>query len=236
MSTIQCKRCGKRISQKEEVCPHCGEPVPHDMLDFSLPEFMKKDENKKEKTSNFDMDKHEDPPISQEKEAPKQNKDLTKCKACGELISKNAALCPHCGEPIPKEKKTSMWTWLLILLIIGYIAGEVKQKDTSINNAVQTKTVECKEFTTLHSKSWWDKELGRDSSHYHINIWEKSNRNGKGKVVGYVYPGEELKILAKGKNSYLISSKRHGIVGWISKTQVEMIQFKNPETGAECYP
>ena len=25
MATIQCKNCGKRIIEKEETCPHCGE-------------------------------------------------------------------------------------------------------------------------------------------------------------------------------------------------------------------
>ncbi len=40
MATIQCKKCGKRISQKEKGCPHCGEPVPHS-IDVAPPKSSK---------------------------------------------------------------------------------------------------------------------------------------------------------------------------------------------------
>ncbi len=56
---------------------------------------------------------------------------LIKCKECGKQISENAEICPHCGEPVPKKKKTSMWTWLLILLIIGYVIGNKDRGETS---------------------------------------------------------------------------------------------------------
>ena len=55
---------------------------------------------------------------------------LIQCKECGKQISKNAEKCPYCGEPVPKKKKTSMWTWLLILLFIGYVLGEVESRKT----------------------------------------------------------------------------------------------------------
>ena len=103
MATIQCKKCGRRIMAKEKVCPHCGEPVPHDMFDFSLPKFMKKDENKK---NHFHMDNSNEQPTEQEKEPPKTNENLITCKACGEKISKNAESCPHCGEPVNSIAKS----------------------------------------------------------------------------------------------------------------------------------
>jgi hypothetical protein len=50
---------------------------------------------------------------------------LTKCKECGEEISKKAEKCPKCGAP--QKKKTSLMTWLvtvlLVLVAIGYFSG-----------------------------------------------------------------------------------------------------------------
>ena len=44
---------------------------------------------------------------------------LIKCKSCGEDISKNAKVCPKCGEPTPK--KTSLVTWLVLILFIVFM-------------------------------------------------------------------------------------------------------------------
>jgi len=41
---------------------------------------------------------------------------LKKCKGCGAEISKKAKSCPKCGEPAPK--KTSLLTWLVLILIV----------------------------------------------------------------------------------------------------------------------
>ena len=41
---------------------------------------------------------------------------LTKCKVCGKEISKNAKLCPHCGEPL---RKRSLFA---LSLAIGFVA------------------------------------------------------------------------------------------------------------------
>ena len=50
---------------------------------------------------------------------------LTKCKECGEEISKKATQCPKCGAPA--KKKTSLVTWMITIFIglwvVGYFAG-----------------------------------------------------------------------------------------------------------------
>ena len=50
---------------------------------------------------------------------------LTKCKECGEEISKKAEKCPKCGAP--QKKGTSIVTWLVTILVIfwavGYFSG-----------------------------------------------------------------------------------------------------------------
>ena len=120
MATIQCKKCGRRIMAKEKVCPHCGEPVPHDMFDISIPKFMKKDESKKKKISHFSVDDSNDQEAEHEKESPKTNENLITCKACGKQISKNVSSCPHCGEPVPKVKPPSKWKGILYVVAIFY--------------------------------------------------------------------------------------------------------------------
>ncbi len=48
---------------------------------------------------------------------------LIKCKDCGAKISKKATACPECGAP-PK-KKTSMFTWLVVVLIGVGVVGAI---------------------------------------------------------------------------------------------------------------
>jgi len=213
MSTKQCKNCGKRISEKEDICPHCGEPVQSEKLSMSMLKSKKTDEKK-------------------------PNKNLTTCKACGEQISKNAKKCPHCGEPLPKKKKTSLWAWFVLLLFISWFLREsglvgTKEKATHTNKSALTQEV-CVEFVFLHPKEWWDQELGEDSSGYRIKIWEKSNKHGKGKVVGYASPGDKLKLLSKGKSSSFVSSQKSVVVGWISNSQVGHTEKLTHESYTPC--
>lgn len=53
------------------------------------------------------------------------NPSLTKCKDCGQSVSKNANACPHCGA---KQSKTSWLTWAVaafMLLVMFNIIGGV---------------------------------------------------------------------------------------------------------------
>ena len=113
MATIQCKNCGKRISEKAEACPHCEESTLHSPT---------------QKPSK----------IKQKKE-PIKSSLLVTCNACGKEVSKNAETCLHCGEPIPKKKKTSLWTWFALLLFIGFIAGGVGNKKTAEERTAKTE-------------------------------------------------------------------------------------------------
>ena len=92
------------------------------MLDISLPKFMKKNIHKKEKISHFSMGKDKESSKVHKKETSKTNNNLIKCKACGESISKNAKVCPNCGEPAPKPSK---WRGPLILIGVLYSIGFV---------------------------------------------------------------------------------------------------------------
>ena len=43
---------------------------------------------------------------------------MTKCKECGNAISKKAKKCPHCGAPI--KQKTSAFTWIVTIILIFF--------------------------------------------------------------------------------------------------------------------
>ncbi len=151
MATKQCISCGKRITGKSTVCPYCEEP-----------------QNK----STFNMVSDKSPKL----EKNKVNKNMTTCKTCGDPVSKNAKTCPHCGElliePRKEKKKTSVWTWLVLLLFVGYLIGEVGNKskensttDNSISKHTTTKSTDRRsggcsvnDFTIRQSAGWAEVE------------------------------------------------------------------------------
>jgi len=63
---------------------------------------------------------------------------LIKCSGCGEMISKNAKACPHCGEPVPKG--TSLLTWLVLILLIFGFFGALTPDKSSTSSISNTKT------------------------------------------------------------------------------------------------
>ncbi len=62
---------------------------------------------------------------------------LTKCKECGEEISKKAEKCPKCGAPA--KKRTSIFTWfvtiVLVLWAIGHFSTNPGTDTTSTANS-----------------------------------------------------------------------------------------------------
>ena len=82
---------------------------------------------------------------------------LIKCKGCGEEISKNAKVCPHCGEPAPK--KTSLLTWLVLILFI-----------VAIFNIDTTNTSSSSSYTSTPKTP---KELARDLISIEKFTWSK---------------------------------------------------------------
>ncbi len=113
MATKQCISCGKRIMENSTVCPYCGVSQ-----DENIPNVVSAESSKEIKI----------------------NENMNTCKTCGEPVSKNAKICPHCGETLLEpKKKTSVWTWLVLLLFIGYMVGEVTKKDTVSSTDYSTK-------------------------------------------------------------------------------------------------
>ncbi|HOE97637.1 MAG TPA: hypothetical protein PK847_13770 [Candidatus Sumerlaeota bacterium] len=62
-------------------------------------------------------------PQSSRKSGRRQRRDdpmaLTQCRACGHGVSRNAAACPNCGEPIKKSPGSyGSWGCLLIIIVM----------------------------------------------------------------------------------------------------------------------
>jgi len=60
---------------------------------------------------------------------------LVKCKECGEDVSSKAKTCPKCGAKVPK--KTSLFTWLVLLFIIlvVYVGSKTTSSTSSSNDS-----------------------------------------------------------------------------------------------------
>ncbi len=83
---------------------------------------------------------------------------LIKCKACGTEISKNAKICPQCGEPAPK--KTSLATWLVLgIFIIGGI-GMSNKSSSGSSSVPLTPKEEAQNQVTLEDFNWGTSGFG----------------------------------------------------------------------------
>ncbi|MES2661810.1 MAG: zinc ribbon domain-containing protein [Pseudomonadota bacterium] len=97
---------------------------------------------------------------------------LVKCKECSEEVSTSAKACPKCGAKVPK--KTSLFTWLVVLLIIFilYSANQNRSSDKSlkINTGIATQNNESLEVETPSQPTWTtsistDEMTGKFSAH-----------------------------------------------------------------------
>ncbi len=63
---------------------------------------------------------------------------LTKCKECGEEISKKAEKCPKCGAPA--KKKTSLFTWIITIFIVLWAVGYFSSPSTTSRSSSPSAT------------------------------------------------------------------------------------------------
>jgi len=75
---------------------------------------------------------------------------LTKCKDCGNEVSKKAISCPKCGSPLKSKKKTSSFT-ILVLVLFGSSWLYSTVNDTVKSSPPPTKVTKIKKATTTVS-------------------------------------------------------------------------------------
>ncbi|HDL01917.1 MAG TPA: zinc ribbon domain-containing protein [candidate division Zixibacteria bacterium] len=103
---------------------------------------------------------------------------LVKCKECGEQVSTKAKSCPKCGAIAPK--KTSLFTWLVVIFIIYAIYAVNQSPTTPISSSKSTQTAQSAKRTFpkvswTHSKSK-DKMTGKESAYASSPIIEPTKK------------------------------------------------------------
>ena len=85
---------------------------------------------------------------------------LKKCKECGEEISKKAEKCPKCGSP--QKKKTSLFTWLISILVIfwafGYFSETPETGTTSTSASKRTLSPKQAAIKNVELDFSWSKD------------------------------------------------------------------------------
>lgn len=109
---------------------------------------------------------------------------LVKCKECGEKVSTKAKTCPNCGAKAPK--KTSLFTWIVLIFIVFVIYAVSKAPSTSVNTAT-SKSTKSQAIATTKTKitkpSWGtssskDKMTGKKSSYASSPTVDATKRMG----------------------------------------------------------
>lgn len=171
----KCPHCSHTVKTTMEKCLNCGEII----------------NTKQEKTNEPTQKKANK---RKEKIAPK--KKMYTCKGCDNQISKNAKVCPYCGEP--GKKKTHWFTWLMLFLFIAWFfntkVGMKATPDLKGTSTHSEKVEKCSksDFKITKGREW------RDGDYYKIAYQVKNNCN-------YAY-APQLQINYYGNDDAIINS------------------------------
>lgn len=147
-AVMRCPKCQKVIPKSATTCPACGKTT---QPNTTIPQWSAPSR-----------------PITtkiQKVSAPKPNKKLRKCSACGNMVSKDAISCPACGKRLKKQGHgcgTLLLAAICILALIFtfyYYLGKVHEEDTAATTKSR-KEIE-KEVETVSYNS-----LARDPDTY----------------------------------------------------------------------
>lgn len=117
---------------------------------------------------------------------------LVKCKECGEEVSNKAKSCPKCGAKAPK--KTSLLTWLvLILIILGvYVSGQSTDKTTKpsakVNSSEKSGTIKYEKVKKVTPpKPVWVTSVSKDEMTGKFTAFAHSPISYPSKKMGFPY-------------------------------------------------
>jgi RNA polymerase subunit RPABC4/transcription elongation factor Spt4 len=101
---------------------------------------------------------------------------LVKCKECGEQVSNKAKTCPKCGAKAPK--KTSIFTWLVLFIIIFAIYAANQVPSSTGSAAISKPNVSTQktnnERKTPPSKPSWSTSTSKDEMTGKISAYASS--------------------------------------------------------------
>ena len=153
MALIKCPICGKEISDKISICPHCNFDIG------TYQKKMKEEKNEKEK-------------IKKEEELRKKKENI-KCPECGVLVYKSVESCPECGYPIQKEKKKKIKIFVLICVAVILLAIMLIASIIVKNNSVESKIVGM--WSCPNVDAIWNYEFNDDYSGRFVGYTQDSD-------------------------------------------------------------
>ena len=97
----------------------------------------------------------------------------------------------------------------------------------------------CVEHIELKSAEFWAEELGKSTmwvtGNHRINVWEKPDRQGKGRKVGEMDVGSRAVIVRRDTDgTYFVQSPLDKSLGWVSDAQVTRTVWQDTETRTPC--
>lgn len=116
---------------------------------------------------------------------------LTKCKECGNEVSKNAESCPKCGAPVKKKPKQYGCGTLILIGIVGFILIGVFSSNDSETSGKSSYTSSNNTTTTKYRNLRY--------AHKTINIREGAGKSHN--VVGQLKRGDTVEV-AKIENEW----------------------------------
>ena len=135
-----------------------------------------------------------------------------------------------------------MRTISIVLMSLFLFSCANSSKSSSTNNYSQktekTENQDCVEFIALVSAKDLAREFGWTESYvlqnHRVNVWEKTTSNGRGRVVGEMYPGSNARILDRSGDDFKIVSPLDNSIGWVNEVQVDRTHYQNPNTYEKC--
>ena len=124
---------------------------------------------------------------------------LVKCKSCGNLIAKDASICPQCGGKVKKSHGCVLLFVLLFLIIIGAcIAGSNGGSSTSVNTNPDSASPEnadpyqvdhfSNDGAMICAQNFLESKISKDLKYITAAKVEKLSASGKEKVSSSVNP------------------------------------------------
>ena len=160
------------------------------------------------------------------------NSDTKKCPDCAEFIKLEAKVCKHCGKKQSLPKNNSSCLGIIIKSIIGTLLFFFIINQCS-SNTTPTKTTSTSSSGLLYVSIIDYVDIANDLGtsvnsssvqNYRVNLWSKSNKEGKGVIVSNVEPGTYLALVKEYPNSYLVVNYKDKSTGYVSKVQTNGVK------------
>lgn len=151
---------------------------------------------------------------------------LKKCKECGQVVSSDAKVCPHCGKRLKSSGCGLLLLLLIILILLPYLVYTVSN---AIGSSDNDKTTSKNKSETV---SYDEIRLARSDG---INIRKGPGTNYGLDESGQLTKNEKLYVLEEkdGWLKFRVTQKDVGWEGWVRKDLTVSASGQNYSSNAE---